>query len=438
MFFASGLAFAGDEAPNPPNPQTKTTSEANAGVIFNQGDNNSVNTTQRQFTPAVPAGPTTYVIPGPAPSGKTEKKVVLLPSGEMTLEEIENASRRTTNLVAEILLPWRWGGKKRVYPVVIRKSPKVRSNVIKFVDWNPYQFGYNDDVLLGAVTVVGEAWWPEMRFVAEGVKVCQEDMGAVRVALLRHEVIAAKTETSVKGLSLGGASVNGSNDVALGSAIGYGKGTSTSYPETWPVYEMVCMNDGPNRRPAPTVVEAPPPPPPVMEKKTEVNVNVPEIKIKIEHVYPESVPISRELTPRPAPEPRVERDVCSGIPPLSIYFPFDVPKRSPYTVDLDYWRKYVPDFEERLGQMGSWLEQNPSCSVQIEGHTCSIGTYEYNAALGRRRGIAAEKLLTERGIRVKQRVSAGEDYPVTPQPTTEKRWEDRRVILRIIGEASGN
>ena len=44
------------------------------------------------------------------------------------------------------------------------------------------------------------------------------------------------------------------------------------------------------------------------------------------------------------------------------------------------------------------LQANPGKNIVIEGHTCSIGTAEYNLALGERRARAVVDYLSSRGV----------------------------------------
>ncbi len=48
------------------------------------------------------------------------------------------------------------------------------------------------------------------------------------------------------------------------------------------------------------------------------------------------------------------------------------------------------------------LQANPDKQLIIEGHTCSIGTAEYNLALGERRATAVREYLTSRGVGSRQ------------------------------------
>lgn len=63
-----------------------------------------------------------------------------------------------------------------------------------------------------------------------------------------------------------------------------------------------------------------------------------------------------------------------------------------------------------------WLKENPSSSVQVEGHCDERGTTEYNLALGERRANAAKDYLQRLGIdggRLSV-ISYGEERPSDP------------------------
>ncbi len=69
----------------------------------------------------------------------------------------------------------------------------------------------------------------------------------------------------------------------------------------------------------------------------------------------------------------------------------------------------------------------------IEGHTCNIGTDEYNTGLGQRRADAVAKYMTDNGIdaaRLKT-VSLGESQPAVPNDTPANRKLNRRVEIKI-------
>lgn len=51
-----------------------------------------------------------------------------------------------------------------------------------------------------------------------------------------------------------------------------------------------------------------------------------------------------------------------------------------------------------LKQDAQWLTENPSATIQIEGHCDERGTTEYNLALGERRANAAKDYLQKLGV----------------------------------------
>jgi peptidoglycan-associated lipoprotein len=82
------------------------------------------------------------------------------------------------------------------------------------------------------------------------------------------------------------------------------------------------------------------------------------------------------------------------------------------------------------------LMQNPNVRITIEGHADSIGTSEYNLALGERRANSVRDYLTMRGImNTRTRtVSYGEDRPIADNNTAQGRAQNRRAHLVVIME----
>ena len=79
------------------------------------------------------------------------------------------------------------------------------------------------------------------------------------------------------------------------------------------------------------------------------------------------------------------------------------------------------------------LQANPDRNLIIEGHTCSIGTAEYNLALGERRANAVRQYLLSRGItagRLETR-SYGEERPKYDNSREETRRLNRRAALVV-------
>jgi len=76
---------------------------------------------------------------------------------------------------------------------------------------------------------------------------------------------------------------------------------------------------------------------------------------------------------------------------------------------------------------------DPEVRLTIEGHTCNIGTAEYNLALGDRRANAVKDYLVSRGIGTDrlQTISYGEERPKYDNAREETRRLNRRAALVV-------
>jgi peptidoglycan-associated lipoprotein len=92
-----------------------------------------------------------------------------------------------------------------------------------------------------------------------------------------------------------------------------------------------------------------------------------------------------------------------------------------------------PEAVRILDEAVNTLRANPDLRVTIEGHTDSIGTSEYNLALGERRANAARDYLVNRGIAASrmETVSYGEERPKADNKTDEGRALNRRAALVV-------
>jgi peptidoglycan-associated lipoprotein len=85
------------------------------------------------------------------------------------------------------------------------------------------------------------------------------------------------------------------------------------------------------------------------------------------------------------------------------------------------------DAREMLKANADWLKNNPSATVQIEGHCDDRGTAEYNLALGAKRAQSAKDYLTTLGIPAQKisTISYGEELPVC-RDESESCWQQNR------------
>jgi outer membrane protein OmpA-like peptidoglycan-associated protein len=79
------------------------------------------------------------------------------------------------------------------------------------------------------------------------------------------------------------------------------------------------------------------------------------------------------------------------------------------------------------------MADDQNLRLTIEGHTCNIGTNEYNLALGERRSAAVREYLASRGVNANrlQTVSYGEERPKHDNGREETRRLNRRAAMTI-------
>ena len=100
----------------------------------------------------------------------------------------------------------------------------------------------------------------------------------------------------------------------------------------------------------------------------------------------------------------------------TVYFEFDSSNLSSETVST-------------LNRNAELIQEYPNLVVQLEGHTCSIGTQEYNLALGDRRAQSVREYLVQVGVPSNQltTISYGEEMPAVSNDTETQRRQNRRV-----------
>ena len=103
-------------------------------------------------------------------------------------------------------------------------------------------------------------------------------------------------------------------------------------------------------------------------------------------------------------------------------------------VYFDFDRYSLTDAAQRILQQAvTALRANPTLRVRIEGHTCSIGTAEYNLALGDRRARSVMQYLVSNGIGADRltTVSYGEENPKYDNSREETRRLNRRAAMTV-------
>jgi outer membrane protein OmpA-like peptidoglycan-associated protein len=92
-----------------------------------------------------------------------------------------------------------------------------------------------------------------------------------------------------------------------------------------------------------------------------------------------------------------------------------------------------PEATRVLDEAIAAMRDDTTLKLEIEGHTCNIGTAEYNLALGDRRATAVKEYLSSRGVTADRlrTVSYGEERPKYDNSREETRRLNRRAALVV-------
>jgi outer membrane protein OmpA-like peptidoglycan-associated protein len=99
-----------------------------------------------------------------------------------------------------------------------------------------------------------------------------------------------------------------------------------------------------------------------------------------------------------------------------------------------------PGAREKLAKISGIVLAHPGLNLQIEGHTDSVGSDEFNQMLSERRADSVRDFLAQQGVPASS-ISArgfGKTQPVASNDTPEGRQRNRRVELVVNGESIGN
>jgi outer membrane protein OmpA-like peptidoglycan-associated protein len=99
-----------------------------------------------------------------------------------------------------------------------------------------------------------------------------------------------------------------------------------------------------------------------------------------------------------------------------------------------------PGAREKLAKISGIVLAHPGLSLQIEGHTDSVGGDDFNQQLSERRADSVRDFLAEQGVPGSSIAARGfgKTQPVASNDTAEGRQRNRRVELVVNGDAIGN
>ena len=154
------------------------------------------------------------------------------------------------------------------------------------------------------------------------------------------------------------------------------------------------------------------------------------------YITPAPAPVVMPPVETPAPTPTPTPEPAPPVrPAIETPAPAPAPKQYVFEdVHFDFDRNILrPDALVVLDEAITALKAEPGLSLRIEGHTCNIGTAEYNLALAERRAQAVRDYLASRGVDGSRLsiVSYGEERPAHDNSREETRRLNRRAALVV-------
>lgn len=98
------------------------------------------------------------------------------------------------------------------------------------------------------------------------------------------------------------------------------------------------------------------------------------------------------------------------------------------TVYFEYDQaRLTPEARRILAENAEWIKNHPGLTIQVEGHTDSRGSIEYNLALGERRAKSVKSYLETLGVDPKRLtiISYGKEKPIA-HGENEEAWSRNR------------
>lgn len=121
--------------------------------------------------------------------------------------------------------------------------------------------------------------------------------------------------------------------------------------------------------------------------------------------------------------------------------PIDKPEISPpqiavfdRVIQFDFDKSEIrPDMLPVLKDVARIMSDNPAIKIRITGHTCKIGTFQYNYVLGMQRAAEARGWLVTNGIKY-DRIETGSRGELEPIDTIDISKNRRCEINTVFGK----
>lgn len=145
-----------------------------------------------------------------------------------------------------------------------------------------------------------------------------------------------------------------------------------------------------------------------------------------------AVPEPAPAPPAPAPAPLAAAPEPTPAPLAAVTEPAPAMPLVLEGVNFDFDKAVIrPQDYAKLDQNVATMKEWGDVKVEVAGHTCNMGTEEYNLGLSLRRAEAVRNYLISKGVSA-DRLTArgyGESRPVASNATREGRAQNRRVEL---------
>lgn len=155
-----------------------------------------------------------------------------------------------------------------------------------------------------------------------------------------------------------------------------------------------------------------------------------KVRLGASRAAPAPEPAPAPAAPAPRPEPPPPAPAPEPAPEPEVIFELD----SAVTFDFDSAR-LRPGAVAELNEVVAMLNLHSEIRrVEIAGHTCDLGSAEYNKGLSERRAQSVRDYLVENGVSADRLVvrGYGEERPKVSNTSDSNRQQNRRVELVVL------